>query len=97
LGWWFRAPVTTPFRLCSGNGSAISDIWPKNPASTEQRIHAQILAGRSLVRLCDLPDVLGGRLTPVLAQALAEPLRPGPGVALNGARQYPRLLAELLR
>ena len=49
------------------------------------------------MRLCDLPDVLCGRLTPVLAQALAEPLRPGPGVALNGARQYPRLLAELLR
>jgi predicted glycosyltransferase len=72
-------------------------VIPRQVREPEQRIHAQILAGRNLVRLCDLPDLLSGRLAPVLAQALAEPLRPGPGVALNGARQYPRLLAELLR
>jgi hypothetical protein len=58
-------------------------------------LHSYVSGLPAWMSACDL--FLGGRLTPVLAQALAEPLRPGPGVALNGARQYPRLLAELLR
>jgi len=72
-------------------------VIPRQVAEPEQRIHARLLAGRHLVRMCDLPAVLSGSLAHVLAEAIDDPLAPGIAVALNGARRYPQLLTDLFR
>ncbi|GAA2194216.1 glycosyltransferase family protein [Streptomyces bangladeshensis] len=69
-----------------------SVVIPRQVRESEQRIHAQLLADRGLVRMCDLPEVLSGAVAPVLAEALREPLAPESGNLLGGARRYPALL-----
>lgn len=69
-------------------------VVPRQVREPEQRWHAALLADRGLVRVCDLPAVLGGGLGPVLAAALDDPRHPAGAVELGGARRYPALLAE---
>ncbi|MCE0445432.1 hypothetical protein LT493_11620 [Streptomyces tricolor] len=72
-----------------------SVVIPRQVRESEQHIHAQLLADRGLVRMCDLPEVLSGAVAPVLAEAPARTAGSrGSGNLLGGARRYPAALGR---
>jgi predicted glycosyltransferase len=71
-------------------------VVPRQVREPEQRMHAALLGARGLVRVCELEDVLAGRLAELLADAARAPLAPDVPALVNGARRYPGLVADLL-
>lgn len=70
---------------------------PRQVREPEQRLHAQLLADRGLMRAAPLDEVLDGALDRLLPDALAAPLSSSDaGLLMDGARAYPGLLTGLV-
>lgn len=62
---------------------------------TEQRLRAEVLAGKGLLTVVPEADLAPGRLAAAIHAALAAPPPPRAGLDLSGAATTPRILREL--
>lgn len=65
-----------------------SILIPRQIREVEQHVHSKILSDKSIVRMCELVDVLGGKIGSVITEGLKNPLLGKHDILMNGADRY---------
>lgn len=68
---------------------------PRQVREAEQRIHSALLEQKGILRVCNLEDVLEGKLDKIVNDGLNEAIIPNNNLMLNGASRYADLLSKL--
>lgn len=63
-------------------------LIPRQVREIEQHLHSKILSEKGIVRMCELSDVLEGKITNVITEAMREPIHEKHSILMNGLDRY---------
>ncbi len=69
-------------------------LIPRQVREVEQHVHSKILSDKGIIRMCELQDVLEGKINRVIYEGLTEPIKKKSGILMNGSDRYCGLLKK---